>query len=247
MGLRPFHFQRPFKRWAGVSPKQFAGFLTVESAKAALERSQSLLSATRDAGLSGMSRLHDLFVTVEAMTPGDYKAQGRDIVISYGFHDTPFGRALVLATDRGICGLEFLANGDKAAVLAHAKDRWPLNRFAAWPDMTGAAIAGAFAPPRTKSGQKMRLLLKGTNFQIQVWPALLRIPPGAIVSYGDIARDVCSAAASRAVGTALGQNAIGYLVPRHRVWRATGLFKNYRWGAARRHAMLAWDAAHAGP
>jgi AraC family transcriptional regulator of adaptative response/methylated-DNA-[protein]-cysteine methyltransferase len=242
--LSPFHFQRLFKRWAGVSPKQFAEFLTVEYAKAALERSQSILTASCDAGLSGASRLHDMFVNVEAMSPGEYKAQGRDLVIQYGIHATPFGPMLALLTPRGICGLDFIGEDGAEAAVAQARARWPLSRFVEDAARTGEAVARIF--DRT-SHAPQRLLLRGTNFQIQVWSALLRVPAGSIVSYGDIARTVCTTKASRAVGTALAQNSIAYLVPCHRVLRATGLFKNYRWGATRRRAMLAWEAAQTAP
>jgi AraC family transcriptional regulator of adaptative response/methylated-DNA-[protein]-cysteine methyltransferase len=237
VNLSPFHFQRLFKRWAGVSPKQFAGFLTVEYAKTVLEKSATVLSTSFDAGLSGASRLHDAFVSVEAMTPGDYKAQGRDLVIRYGVHETRFGRALILVTDRGICGLEFTE--DEAAALEAARTRWPLSKFVHDHARTAAIAAGLGQPLAAKE----RLLLKGTNFQVQVWQALLRVPAGAIVTYGDIAREVCTIKATRAVGTALGQNTIGYLVPCHRVLRNTGLFTTYRWGATRRRAMLAWEAS----
>jgi AraC family transcriptional regulator of adaptative response/methylated-DNA-[protein]-cysteine methyltransferase len=242
VGLSPFHFQRLFKRWAGVSPKQFNGFLTVEYAKTVLEKSATVLSTSFDVGLSGSSRLHDAFVAVEAMTPGDYKAQGRDIAIRHGIHDTPFGRALILVTERGICGLEFIADAGEAAALEAAKARWPLSRFVADQTRT-AAIAANLGQPGAAAGE--RLLLKGTNFQIQVWQALLRIPAGSIVSYGDIARQVCTAKATRAAASALAQNRIGYLVPCHRVLRNTGLFTHFRWGGTRRRAMLAWEASRA--
>jgi len=244
VGLSPFHFQRLFKRWAGVSPKQFLGYLTVEHAKASLEKSQSVLTTSFDTGLSGGARLHDQFVAVEAMTPGEYKAQGRDLVIRHGVHDTVFGPALILTTARGVCGLEFIADGSAAQALAAAKARWPLSTFLVDVKATGAAARQIFAK---EDGDKSRprLLLRGTNFQLQVWSALLRVPAGSIVTYGDLARVVCSPAAVRAVGTALGQNTVGYLVPCHRVLRATGLFKAYRWGATRRRAMLAWEASQA--
>jgi AraC family transcriptional regulator of adaptative response/methylated-DNA-[protein]-cysteine methyltransferase len=229
IGLSPFH---------GVTPKQFAAYLTLEHAKLALESSESLLGASFDLGLSGASRLHDLFVTVEAMTPGEYKAQGRDLVIRHGVHPTRFGPALVLRTDRGVCGLEFIA-GEPDAALTQAKARWPLSRFVADARAT-AAIARELGEA---DAEPQGLLLRGTNFQIQVWSALLRIPPGAIASYGDIARGIGHPGASRAVGAALAQNSVGYLVPCHRVLRATGLFQSYRWGATRRRAMLAWEAA----
>jgi AraC family transcriptional regulator of adaptative response/methylated-DNA-[protein]-cysteine methyltransferase len=237
-GLSPFHFQRLFKRWAGVSPKQFMSYVTLEHAKAALEQSASVLDTALDVGLSGPSRLHDLFVAVEAMTPGEYKAQGRDLEIRYGFHDTPFGPALLLATDRGVCGFEFIAGAAQAA-LDEAKARWPLSRFVADATGTAAIVAQMF----DGKGETPALLLRGTNWQIQVWSALLRLPAGSITSYSAIAKNVCTIKASRAVGTALAANTIAYLVPCHRVLRATGLFKSYRWGVTRRTVMLGWEAA----
>ncbi len=236
-GLSPFHFQRLFKRWAGVSPKQFMSYVTIEHAKAALERSASVLDAALDVGLSGPSRLHDLFVAVEAMTPGEYKAQGRDIEIRYGFHETPFGPALLLTTSRGVCGFDFIAGSERTA-LQEAKARWPLSRFVEDTNGTAEIVAQMFG-----GGKKPALLLRGTNWQIQVWSALLRVKSGDITSYSAIARDVCSLKASRAVGAALAANPVGFLVPCHRVLRATGLFKSYRWGVTRRYAMLGWEAA----
>ncbi len=241
-GLSPFHFQRLFKRWAGVSPKQFARFLTLEHAKTTLEQSASVLNAAFDVGLSGGSRLHDLFVAVEAMTPGEYKAQGRDLVIRHGVQDTPFGPALILVTDRGVCGFDFLA-GSAARALKEARARWPLSRFVADDKATAAVAAKMFSRNARRSGD-VRLLLRGTNFQLQVWAALLRIPPANISTYGAIAAAIGKPTSARAVGTALAANPIGYLVPCHRVLRATGMFKSYRWGATRRHAMLAWEAAN---
>lgn len=238
--LGAFHLQRLFKRWAGVSPKQLMSYLTLEHAKGVLRTSASVLDATFEAGLSGPSRLHDLFVTHEAMTPGEYKDLGRDLVIRYGVHDTPFGRALLLATERGICGLDFIDGPDGEAV-RHAQTQWPLSTFILDQPMTASVVTRLF------SGQPgptpLRLLLRGTNFQVQVWAALMRVPSGAIVSYGDIARATGKPGASRAVGEALAHNLIAYLVPCHRVLRSTGLFKNYKWTPTRRHALLAWEAA----
>lgn len=237
LGLSAFHFQRLFKRWAGVSPKQFIGYLTVEHAKAVLAQSNSALNTAFDVGLSGSSRLHDLFVNIQAMTPGEYKAQGRELVIRHGFHDTHFGRALVLTTDRGVCGMEFVGDGKDASVLKQAKAHWPLSRFVPDQKATAGVVRAMF-----DRAQKQKLLLRGTNFQLQVRSALLRIPPGTIVSYGDIAEAIAQPAAVRAVGSALAANAVAYLVPCHRVLRSTGPFKSYRWGATRRYAMLGWEA-----
>jgi AraC family transcriptional regulator of adaptative response/methylated-DNA-[protein]-cysteine methyltransferase len=241
VALSPFHLQRLFKRWAGVSPKQFMSYLTLDHAKALMRDSSSVLDVTYDVGLSGPSRLHDLFVTHEAMTPGEYKAQGANLLIRYGFHDTLFGRALLLMTDRGICGLDFLDVDDQTA-LRVAHEQWPLSRFVADQAGTKAVIDQLFDP--TTQRQPTQLLLRGTNFQVQVWSALMRVPSGATVSYGDLATAIGKPNASRAVGEALSHNSVAVLVPCHRVLRSTGLFKAYKWSPTRRHAILAWEAAH---
>jgi AraC family transcriptional regulator of adaptative response/methylated-DNA-[protein]-cysteine methyltransferase len=191
-------------------------------------------------GLSGPSRLHDLFVTYEAMTPGDYKAQGAGLEIRHGIHDTPFGRMLVLMTARGICGLDFIDGGDDDA-LRDARARWPLSRFVEDAGAARGVVAQIFADSASK--RPLRLLLRGTNFQVRVWSALMRVPSAAIVSYHDVARALGNPKATRAVGTALAHNPVAYLVPCHRVLRATGLFKTYKWTPTRRHALLAWEAA----
>jgi AraC family transcriptional regulator of adaptative response/methylated-DNA-[protein]-cysteine methyltransferase len=239
VGLSPFHLQRLFKRWAGVSPKQFMGYLTLDHAKTVMRASASVLDATYEVGLSGPSRLHDLFVTYQAMTPGEYRAEGRALEIRYGVHDTPFGRALILTTARGVCGLDFI-DGTEAAALAAARAEWPLSRLVADQDGTAAVIARVFGAANRKP---LQLLLKGTNFQVQVWAALMRVPPGAIVSYGDVAAAIGQPGAARAVGEALAHNPVAYVVPCHRVLRATGLFKAYKWTPTRRHALLGWEAA----
>ena len=241
VALSSFHLQRLFKRWAGVSPKQFMSYLTLEHAKEVMAGSASVLDATYEVGLSGSSRLHDLFVTHQAMTPGEYKAQGRSLVIRYGLHDTPFGRALILTTQRGVCGIDFIDGRDQAALEA-AQAQWPLSRLVKDSPATLPLVRQLFG--QAKQRDPLRLLLRGTNFQIQVWSALMRVPSGSIVSYGDIATAIGSADAQRAVGTALAGNLIAYAVPCHRVLRATGLFKNYKWTPTRRHALLAWEAAH---
>ncbi len=243
VGLSAFHLQRLFKRWAGVSPKQFMGYLTLEHAKDAMRRSSSVMDAAYEAGLSGPSRLHDLFVTHDAMTPGEYKARGAALEIRYGFADTPFGRAIILMTARGICGLEFVDTTQSDA-LGRARAEWPLGNFVADPSGAVAVAGRIFA---AASRQPLQLLLRGTNFQIQVWSALLKVPEGCIVSYGDVAHAISRPSASRAVGAALGRNPIAYLVPCHRVLRGTADFKAYKWGAERRHALLAWEGARAQP
>jgi AraC family transcriptional regulator, regulatory protein of adaptative response / methylated-DNA-[protein]-cysteine methyltransferase len=241
VGLSEFYFQRLFSRWVGISPKRFIQYLTKEYAKEALERSPSLLDASLDAGLSGPGRLHDLFINTEAVTPGEYKAAGVGLTIRYGVHPTPFGDALLSVTDKGICGLNFVNMGAEAE-LAEQQKRWSAARFVYDAEETGKLIARIFAPEAKPA--PLHLYIRGTNWQIKVWEALLRLPVGARVTYGDVARSVCTAKASRAVGNAVGSNPIGYLIPCHRVVRQTGRIHGYRWGSERKQAILAWEAAH---
>jgi AraC family transcriptional regulator of adaptative response/methylated-DNA-[protein]-cysteine methyltransferase len=242
IGLSPFHAQRLFTRWAGISPKRFLGLLTVGHAKAALQAGESVLGASYEVGLSGPSRLHDLFVSYEAMTPGEYKQQGAGLVIRYGIHPTPFGDALLLLTERGIAGLSFV-DRDPEAAIEDARAVWPLSRLVEDRPATKAVVERLF---EAAGGGSPRLLLRGTNFQVKVWSALLRVPTGRVVSYLDIANAIGQPRAVRAVGNALAHNPLGYLVPCHRVIRATGALGDYRWGQARRRALLAWEAAQAG-
>lgn len=244
--LSPFHFQRLFTRWAGISPNQFMRFLTVESAKRALERSESVLDATFDVGLSGPGRLHDLFVTYEGVTPGEYKAMGSGLEIAYGFHNGPFGAFLVATTDRGVCALEFVGEDGREATLDTVRQRWPGARFVRRQKETEAVAASIFDAARIDADQPLKLWFKGTNFQIRVWDALLRVPPGALTTYGAIAQAIGMPTSARAVGNAVGANPIGYLIPCHRVIRATAMADtNYRWGPARKLALIGWEAAHA--
>jgi AraC family transcriptional regulator of adaptative response/methylated-DNA-[protein]-cysteine methyltransferase len=239
-GLSEFHFQRIFSRWAGVSPKRFMQFQTLAHAKALLKQSANLLNTSWEVGLSGGSRLHDLFVSAEAVTPGSYKASGDGLEIRYGFHATPFGEALIAVTQLGICGLSFVV-GQRSTALEELQARWARARLVRDQKATAAYIESIFGA----SGQEapIRLALKGTNFQLKVWEALLRVPSGAVTTYQDIAVAIGDARASRAVGTAVGQNPIAYLIPCHRVIKKTGAFGEYHWGAARKHAMLGWEAA----
>ncbi len=239
-GSSPFHFQRLFRRWAGVSPKRFLQYLTAEYAKKRLRESESVLDAAYDSGLTGPGRLHDLFVSVEAMTPGEYKAQGAGLAIGWGAHDTPFGKALVAVTRRGVCGLVFFNGGGESKALRELKQKWPRSRFFKEREKTGEIVKSVFR--RSPSGE-VRVLLKGTPFQVKVWEALLRIPPGFMAAYKDVAEEIGRPSASRAVGTAVGQNNIAYLIPCHRVIRETGIVGDYRWGKTRKKAILAWDAS----
>jgi AraC family transcriptional regulator of adaptative response/methylated-DNA-[protein]-cysteine methyltransferase len=241
IGLSPFHAQRLFTRWAGISPKRFLGLLTVGHAKAVLQAGESVLDATYEVGLSGPSRLHDLFVGFEAMTPGEYKQQGASLTLSYGIHPTRFGDALLLTTERGIAGLSFV-DGDPDAALEEAQAAWPLSRLVADPAATGTLVGQLFGEDEQRQALPP-LLLKGTNFQVKVWSALLRVPPGRVISYLDLASAIGQPRAVRAVGSALARNPIGYLVPCHRVIRATGALGDYRWGRTRRRALLAWESA----
>ena len=243
-GLSPFHLQRLFKRWAGVSPKRFLQYLTVEHAKRRLKESRSVLDSAYDAGLSGPGRLHDLFVSVEAMTPGEFKKGGEGLRIHYGFHGTPFGQALVAMTQLGICGFSFLDEGGKDRALAGLKKNWPRARFIEDTQKTSGVVKQLFEKPASR---RLKVLLKGTSFQLKVWEALLKIPAGAVAAYQDVAQGIGKPKASRAVGTAVGQNAIAFLIPCHRVIRETGVLGDYRWGSARKKALLAWEEARVRP
>jgi AraC family transcriptional regulator of adaptative response/methylated-DNA-[protein]-cysteine methyltransferase len=234
----PYHFQRLFTRWSGISPKRFLGYLTLDHAKRALAANVSVLDAALDTGLSGPSRLHDLFVALEAVTPGEFKARGVGLTIRYGIHDGPFGRFVVGMTERGICALEF---GDSATTLtaqACLAQRWPLARL-----RRDQACTAAVADTLFSGGAGLRLWCQGSNFQIKVWTALMRVPPGGLVSYRQLATATGQPTASRAVGNALARNPIAVLIPCHRVIRGTGLFDDYKWGAPRKRALIAWEAA----
>ena len=245
--LSKYHFQRLFKRWAGISPTQFLQFLTIEYTKKRLRESRSILDATLDAGLSSPSRLHDLFVTFQAITPGEYKGQGAGLQIAYGFHDTPFGRCLLATTQRGICALHFVQEGDVALALEPLTRHWPQAALEERSSETQPLVDRIFAPVRGDDPQPFHLLLKGTNFQVRVWQALLTIPSGAMLSYQDVAAYVGQPGASRSVGSAVARNPIAYLIPCHRVISRAGQIQRYRWGAARKKAMLAWEASHQTP
>ncbi|MDH5748479.1 MAG: methylated-DNA--[protein]-cysteine S-methyltransferase [Rhodospirillales bacterium] len=241
-GLSPFHFQRLFSRWAGISPTRFLRFLTVGYAKDALENSQSVLDAALQAGLSGPGRLHDLFVSYEALSPGEYKNKGRGVTITYGVHSGPFGEFLLLLTDRGICGMEFI-DGNLDDMLAASRARWPGAEFMFDPAATGTVADKLFPACANAPRPRLNLHLGGTNFQIKVWQAMLHIPPGVLASYGDVARIIGNPRAGRAIGNAMAANPLAFLIPCHRVIRANGLHHAYRWGRARRLAINGWEAA----
>ncbi|HJU73604.1 MAG TPA: methylated-DNA--[protein]-cysteine S-methyltransferase [Gemmatimonadaceae bacterium] len=245
VGLSEFHFQRLFSRWAGISPKQFLRVQTLEFAKDRLAQSRNVLEAAWDSGLSGGGRMHDLFVNVDAVTPGEYQSGGAGVEIDAGFHATPFGEALIGVTERGICGLSFVTDSRDAA-LNDLRRRWPAARVIISAERTRPVIDQVFGGWRRDGGLSalapLRVLVKGTNFQTKVWQALLSIPPGHLASYEDVARVVCSREAARAVGAAVAANPVAYLIPCHRVIRSTGALGGYHWGVERKRAILAWES-----
>jgi AraC family transcriptional regulator of adaptative response/methylated-DNA-[protein]-cysteine methyltransferase len=243
-GLSPSHFQRVFKAGAGVSPKRFLQYLAAGEAKSAFERGESVLDASLSAGLSSPSRLHDLFLVAEAMTPGAWRGRGEGIAIRYARVDGPFGEALVGATDKGVCWLNFIGDCGVAQSVAEMRGDWPRATFAEDFEFIAPIAERAFAFARgDRMTAPLGLHVQGTNFQLKVWEALLRIPLGAVATYGDVARAVGAANASRAVGAAVGANLISLLIPCHRVIRASGVIHNYRWGVERKRALLAMESA----
>jgi AraC family transcriptional regulator of adaptative response/methylated-DNA-[protein]-cysteine methyltransferase len=243
IGLSEHHFQRLFSRWAGISPKRFLQCLTLEYAKGRLEQAESVLDASYEAGLSGPGRLHDLFVTYEAMTPGEYKRQGEGLVIRYGFHASPFGECLLAVTERGICGLEFIGQAGRQQTLSELTARWPLANFIRDEETTRPLVETVFA--EHGPSQPLKLLMMGTPFQLKVWQALLKIPAGTLVSYEDVATLIDRPTAARAVGNAVARNPIGYIIPCHRVIRKMGLPGPYHWGQTRKKAIIGWEATRA--
>ena len=245
VGMSEFHFQRVFSRWAGVSPKKFLQFLTANYARSLLRESRSVLDVAYDIGLSGGARLHDLTVKLYGMTPGEIKTKGSALTIRYGIHSTPFGRCFIATAPRGICALRFAEQEKIGQYLDDLRDAWPGVRFSKDQAGTAGLVRRMFGDTtRSHAREKgLALLVRGTPFQVKVWEALLRIPTGRVVSYQDLARHVSRATASRAVGSAVGQNPVAYLIPCHRVIHSTGVFGKYRWGSARKKALLGWEAA----
>jgi AraC family transcriptional regulator of adaptative response/methylated-DNA-[protein]-cysteine methyltransferase len=243
IGLSEFHFQRLFTRWVGISPKRFLQFLTKEHAKDLLRQPVDLLEASYASGLSSPGRLHDLFVACEAVTPGEYKTHGDGLTIQYGFHQTPFGECLLARTTRGVCALAFVEEGGGEQALNDLRLKWRRARLEENPAATAALVAQIFRPPDARTGT-MNLLLNGTNFQIKVWEALLRIPSGAVVSYEDVAMSIGMPGAARAVSNAVASNPVAVLIPCHRVIRKDGDFGGYHYGTARKKALLGWEMAN---
>ncbi len=244
VGLSPQHFQRVFKAGAGVSPKRFLQYLAAGEAKRAMASGGSVLDASFAAGLSGPSRLHDLFLVSEAMTPGAYRKKGEGLTIRYASVNGPFGAALIGATDKGVAWLSFLGAGDETAQLGEMRQDWPAARFVHDRDFIAPFASRAFAAAANgQLDQPLGLHVQGTNFQLKVWEALLKIPFGGLVTYGDIACALGSPRASRAVGAAVGSNMVSLLIPCHRVILSSGIIHKYRWGAARKKAILAMEQA----
>lgn len=239
--LSPYHFQRMFKQWAGVSPKKFLQYISIEHAKNLLKQNASVADATYETGLSSSGRLHDMFITIEGMTPGEYKNGGEDLNINYSFAETTFGDIIIASTQKGICHLAFIT--DEEDELKSLKQVFPNASFHQKTDLLQQNALKVFTQDYIDL-QKIKLHLKATPFQLKVWQALLRIPFGSISTYSSLAKNIETPNASRAVGTALANNPIAYLIPCHRVIKSTGLIGEYHWGTERKTAILGWEAAH---
>jgi len=243
--LSEFHFQRLFRRWAGISPKRFVQYLTAGHAVRMLRESRTNLEAAYDSGLSGGGRLHDLLINLHAVTPGELKRAGTGLTIQYGFHPSSFGECLIGATSRGVCHLSFLSKEDRRAALTELAAEWPHAHIEEAPRVT-APLARRLFTRVNGHAPGIDLHVRGTNFQIKVWEALLRIPPGGVVSYEYLARHIHAPRAVRAVANAVAHNPVAWLIPCHRVIRKSGALGGYRWGETRKRALLAWEAAQAG-
>lgn len=242
VGLSPFHFQRLFRRWAGTSPKRFLEYLTAARARRLLEGSASVLDAALEVGLSGPGRLHDHFVSLEAVTPGEVRSRGAGLTIRYGVHPSPFGDMLLACTPRGICFLAFVTESSAQAELDEFCRRWAGAKLVHDVEGTALLASRVFDGPRDR-GERLLLAVRGTNFQINVWRALLRIPPGTVCTYQAVAEAAGHPGAVRAAANAVAANPVAFLIPCHRVLRSTGQIGDYRWGAERKRVMLGWEAA----
>jgi AraC family transcriptional regulator of adaptative response/methylated-DNA-[protein]-cysteine methyltransferase len=242
VGLSTSHLHHVFKRWAGLTPKAFLQAITVEHARQLLRDSASVLDAAYDVGLSGPSRLHDLFVTHDAMTPGDYRRDG--LRLAYGFHASPFGEAIVVAAPRGLAGLGFVDDGNRAAALADMQRRWPRAALVEDREATAPLALRAFEPALWRPETPLRVVMIGSDFEVRVWETLLSVPLGCATTYSDIARRIGKPKAARAVGAAVGRNPISFVVPCHRVLGRSGALTGYHWGLARKQAIIGWEAGH---
>ncbi len=241
VNLSPFHFQRLFSEWAGTSPKKFLQYTTIEYAKNLLKENQATLFETAyETGLSGTSRLHDLFINIEGMTPAEYKNGGRNLAINYSFAESPFGNILVASTEKGICYMAFA--DDESVAFSTMQNHFPNARFRQMVDLIQQNALYIFTHEWTKLNQ-IKLHLKGTDFQIKVWQTLLKIPMGQLTTYGAIAKNIENPSASRAVGTSIGSNPVAFLIPCHRAIQATGIFGGYMWGNTRKTAIIGWEGA----
>jgi AraC family transcriptional regulator of adaptative response/methylated-DNA-[protein]-cysteine methyltransferase len=243
VGLSPTHFQKLFTRWAGLSPKAFLQAITLDHAKALLAGSASVLDTAYEVGLSGPGRLHDLFVTHVAMSPGEFKSRGDGMTVTWGFHASPFGKALVMTTPRGLAGLAFADEGEEAAALGDMTSRFPRARFVEDAAATAEMARRVFDPTLWTAEVPLRVHLIGTDFEVRVWETLLRIPLGRATTYTNVASAIGKPAAVRAVGTAVGRNPVSFVVPCHRVLGRQGDLCGYHWGLTRKQAMLGWEAA----
>ena len=241
-GVTPTELYHLFRRWAGLTPKAFLQALTLDSARSLLRDSASVLDASYEVGLSGPGRLHDLFVTHEAMSPGEWKSGGEGLTICYGFHPSVFGTALVMASDRGLCGLAFADAGKERATLGDMRGRWPKAKFVEDSARTAPLTARIFDKKLWREDRPLRVVLIGTDFEVRVWETLLRIPMGKASTYSDIAGSLGAPKAARAVGAAVGKNPISFVVPCHRVLGKSGELTGYHWGISRKRAMLGWEA-----
>jgi AraC family transcriptional regulator, regulatory protein of adaptative response / methylated-DNA-[protein]-cysteine methyltransferase len=241
-GVTPTELHHLFRRWAGLTPKAFLQALTLDGARQLLRDSASVLDATYEVGLSGPGRLHDLFVTHEAMSPGEWKTGGEGLTIQFGFHPSPFGSALVMATDRGLAGLAFADPGEERTALADMKGRWPRATYVEDSARTAAIARRIFDPAQWSEQQPLRVVLIGTDWEVRVWEALLEIPMGRLMTYSGIACKLAAPKAARAVGAAVGKNPVSFVVPCHRVVGKAGDLTGYHWGITRKRAMLGWEA-----
>ncbi|HEY9260405.1 methylated-DNA--[protein]-cysteine S-methyltransferase [Chitinophaga sp.] len=240
--MSPFHFQRVFSEWAGVTPKKFLQYLTLDYAKNILrEEKATVFDAAFEAGLSGTGRLHDLFINIESMTPGEYRNGGKALQINYSFAESPFGNIIVAATPKGICHMAFADDRDKA--LQSLKEQFPHAQFTQMVDLIQQNTLYIFTQDWSRLSE-IKLHLRGTDFQLKVWEALLKIPMGNLTTYSRLAEEINNPKASRAVGSAVAQNPVAFLIPCHRVIKATGDYGEYHWGSTRKNAMIGWEAAH---